>query len=252
MTAASAKCCSHWTWSRLPADGPRRVERAARALFARFNDVLTLPDGSTTTSRGTPRFSSSTDRRLRVLRVRRPQVDERSRQKFERFDVHGTDNRKVPMIQRCDLRQSKPFGCSGHRCVDGAEGKVSIAPNKLRDPDPVGGKNRFCDEVPECEITEELDLGTCPETGRDEVSNFCHDERRDEEGPRVGLQELPTRGMVAIVGVDVGEQWARVDEEGYAPTSARRISSILSEMSSRPLCPAPVARRRRVPRFVPR
>jgi hypothetical protein len=179
-------------------------------------------------------------------------VDGRPRQKFECFDVRGTDNRKVLTIQRCDLSYSESFGCCDHRCVDGPEGKVSIDSNKLRDSEPVGGKDRFGDEVPKCEITEELDFGICPETGRDEVSDFCHEGSRDEQGSRMGLQELTTRRMVAIVGVDVGEQWARVDEEGYAPTSARRISSILSEMSSRPLCPAPVARKRRVPRFVPR
>ncbi len=166
--------------------------------------------------------------------------------------MHGPNNRKVPAIQRRDLNYSKSLSCSDHRRIDGPERKVSIGSNKLRDPEPVSGKDRFCDEVPECQITKEFDLGTDPETGRDEVGNFCHDERRDEQRTWMGLQELPTRRMVAIVGVDVGEQWASVDEEGYAPTSARRISSILSEMSSRPLCPAPVARKRRVPRFVPR
>ncbi len=58
-------------------------------------------------------------------------------------------------------------------------------------------------------------------------------------------QELERFGVVAVVGIDVGVERSRVDEEGYRATSAARISSMRSEMSSRPLRPAPAARRRR-------
>ena len=50
---------------------------------------------------------------------------------------------------------------------------------------------------------------------------------------------------IAVVGVDVGIQRSRIDENSYRPTSAARISSIRSEISSRPLRPTPAARRRR-------
>jgi len=53
--------------------------------------------------------------------------------------------------------------------------------------------------------------------------------------------------MVTVVGVDVGIQRSGVDQESYRSTSAARISSIRSEMSSRPLRPAPAAANLRPP-----
>lgn len=55
-------------------------------------------------------------------------------------------------------------------------------------------------------------------------------------------QQLERFTVMAVVGVDVGVEGAGVDEEGYRVTSAARISSMRSEMSSRPLRPAPAAR----------
>jgi hypothetical protein len=57
---------------------------------------------------------------------------------------------------------------------------------------------------------------------------------------------------MAVVGVDVRVQGARVDDERYRPTSRARISSMRSETSSRPLAPAPAAlslRRPPTPRY---
>ncbi len=51
--------------------------------------------------------------------------------------------------------------------------------------------------------------------------------------------------MVAVVCVDVGVQGPSVDQQRYDRTSARRMSSIRSEMSDRPLAPAPAAISRR-------
>lgn len=52
---------------------------------------------------------------------------------------------------------------------------------------------------------------------------------------------------MAIVGVYVGIQRPGVDQKRYRSISCRRISSIRSAMSFRPLCPAPVANSRRRP-----
>ena len=59
----------------------------------------------------------------------------------------------------------------------------------------------------------------------------------------MGEQEVKRLAVVTVVGVDVGIQWSSVDQDGYFATSDARISSIRSEMSSRPLRPAPAARR---------
>ncbi len=58
--------------------------------------------------------------------------------------------------------------------------------------------------------------------------------------------------MVTVVGVDVGIERAGVDQKRYRLTSARRISSIRSEMSGVPLRPTPAAIKRRRPRGAPR
>jgi len=49
--------------------------------------------------------------------------------------------------------------------------------------------------------------------------------------------------VVSIVGVGVGIQGTGDDEQRYRFTSDRRISSILSEISERPLCPVPTPMR---------
>ena len=66
------------------------------------------------------------------------------------------------------------------------------------------------------------------------------------------LEKLKALGMVAVVCVDVGVQGPDVDQERYCRTSARRISSIRSEMSDCPLAPAPAAISRRRPLWEPK
>ena len=58
----------------------------------------------------------------------------------------------------------------------------------------------------------------------------------------MGQEEFKRLVMVSVVGVDVGVERPGVDQDRYFATSAARISSIRSEMSSRPLRPAPAAR----------
>lgn len=45
------------------------------------------------------------------------------------------------------------------------------------------------------------------------------------------LEQLETLPVVLIVGVDVGVERTRIDDESYRDTSARRISSMRTEMS---------------------
>ncbi|MGH9272448.1 MAG: hypothetical protein ACRDZ2_14365, partial [Ilumatobacteraceae bacterium] len=55
----------------------------------------------------------------------------------------------------------------------------------------------------------------------------------------MGFEQIEAGPMVPVVGVDVGVQRSDVDDQCDAPTSLARISSIRSEMSCRPLDPAP-------------
>ena len=69
------------------------------------------------------------------------------------------------------------------------------------------------------------------------VGHLGHHEHRDDQGPRVvlrGASKAPC--VVLVISVDVGVQGTGVDEQRYRFTSARRISSIRSEISEWPLC----------------
>jgi hypothetical protein len=58
----------------------------------------------------------------------------------------------------------------------------------------------------------------------------------------VGLEQVAGGSVVSVVGVDVRVERSGIDDErGYRTASVDRISSMRSETSLRPLCPAPVA-----------
>jgi hypothetical protein len=138
----------------------------------------------------------------------------------------------------------------GHRChrsslgggedrrVDGSESQVVVPGDELGDADPVAGGDRFGDEVAGGEVTEEADLCVRAEPRGDQERDLGDDERRDEQRAWVGLEQLETSLVVPIVGVDVRVERPGVDDQRDARTSLARISSIRSEMSSRPLDPA--------------
>ncbi len=149
----------------------------------------------------------------------------------------------MPTVECRDLRDIEALGRSDYRCVDGSEGKVPVLAYQLGDPEPITGHHRLNGELPSGEITEEADFGVCTQPTPDEVDDLGDDKGRDDQGTRVGEQEFKRLAMVAVVGIDVGVERSGVDQSGYFATSAARISSMRSEMSWRPLRPAPAARR---------
>ncbi|MGH3328514.1 MAG: hypothetical protein ACRDPT_12085 [Streptomycetales bacterium] len=73
------------------------------------------------------------------------------------------------------------------------------------------------------------------------------DDQCRDEGPGMRLQQRNAGTVVAVVGVDVGVERPGVDDDGYGVTSVRKISSMRSDTSVRPLRPAAAAPRRRGP-----
>ena len=55
-------------------------------------------------------------------------------------------------------------------------------------------------------------------------------------------KKIKGTAVMSVVGVDIGVERSGVDQDRYWVTSTARSSSIRSEMSSRPLRPAPAAR----------
>ena len=138
----------------------------------------------------------------------------------------------------------KTLSGSDDRSVDGSEREVAIPVNQLGDAQPVPGRHRLDDEVPGGKIAQEPDFRSRAQPRADQIGRLGHDERRHYERFGMVSEELQRRVVIAVVRVDIGVQRAGVDQKNYGATSAARISSMRSEMSSRPLRPAPAARNR--------
>lgn len=109
------------------------------------------------------------------------------------------------------------------------------------------GEQVTCRQVPQ-----ESDLGLCAKASADELGDFSDDEGGNDEGSWVSLEQFEANAVVAVIAIDVGIERTGVDDQRDDCTSAARISSMRSAMSSRPLAPAPAARRRRRPGCAPR
>ncbi len=116
-------------------------------------------------------------------------------------------------VERGNLRDTEPFCGCDDRSVGGAEGKVSVLSNKFSDPHPVTCVDVFGEDVPCCQITEKSDFGICAQASADEIGDFGDDERRDDEGSRVSLEQVEASGVVAVVAIDVGVERTGIDDQ---------------------------------------
>jgi hypothetical protein len=153
----------------------------------------------------------------------------------------------VPAIEGHQSSLAEPFGCGDDRGVDCPQWEVPIGAREFGDADPVGGEDRFGDQVPRREIAEKADLGIGTETGAEQVDDLGDDEDRDDEWPRMGLQKLEALPVMPVITIDVGVERPGIDDQGDQATSDRRICSICSDTSDMPLRPAPAASSRRRP-----
>ena len=154
-------------------------------------------------------------------------------------------------IERCDVADTKSFCRGDHRCVCGPERKISILGNEFGDSQPVAREYRLREEVSCGKVAEETHFGVSAETCAEEVGDLGDDECRDDEWSGVAFEQVQACGVVPVVAIDVGVEGAGVDDQRDGRTSLARISSIRSEMSSRPLAPAPAASSCRLPGWAP-
>ncbi len=166
--------------------------------------------------------------------------------------MRWSHDREVAAIERRHLGEVETFRCGDDGRVDGSERQISVVGDELGNSQPIASGDRLGEEAPRSEVTEEADLGIRPESGLDEARHLGDDENGNEERPGMLLEKLKALGMVAVVCVDVGVQGPGVDQQRYGRTSARRISSIRSDTSERPLAPAPAAISLRRPLWEPR
>jgi len=157
----------------------------------------------------------------------------------------------VAAVEGHELTLTKSFGGGDHRGVDRSQRQVSVGARQFSDPNPVGRENRFGDQVPGGEITEEPNLRFWTEPGPEQIHDLGNDEDGNDQRAGMGLQDLEAFPVMPVITVDVGIEGPGIDDEGDQATSARRIRSICSDTSDRPLLPAPAAKRRRRPRPPP-
>ena len=91
------------------------------------------------------------------------------------------------------------------------------------------------------EVAEESDFGLPAESRADQVGDFGDHEDRDDQRAGVAFEQVEACVVVRVVGVDVRVERPGVDDQCDDCCSARKISSMRSETSLRPLRPAPAA-----------
>lgn len=165
----------------------------------------------------------------------------------------GPDHGEVDAVDGGNLSDAQSLGCGYDGCVDGAERQVAISNDEFSNAQPIGGSHRLNAEGAACQVPEEADLGFRTQTCSEQVGHLGDDERGDDQRARMCFEEFQRWPVVGIVSIDVRIERPSVDDQrGYCATSAARISSIRSEMSVRPLRPAPAAPRVRRSRGWPK
>ena len=91
------------------------------------------------------------------------------------------------------------------------------------------------------EVPQKPDFGGRAKPRGQKVSDLGDDEDRHHDRTSVILEESQRLDVVGVVGVDVRVQRAGIGQQAGQVSSSRRISSIRSETSRRPLRPAAAA-----------
>lgn len=138
---------------------------------------------------------------------------------------------EVASVQRGDGSYPQSLSSGNYRGVHRSQRQIAVAPNYFGNSQPVAGQDRFHAEHSTRKITEETHLGGGAEPSADEVHDLGDHELGDDEWLWVGLEQVKALSVASIVRVDVRVQRPGIDDEYYRPLSARRISSMRSEMS---------------------
>ena len=170
------------------------------------------------------------------------------REQLQGIHMSGPDNGEMPTVQRCDLTNPQPLRGGDDRGIGCSEGQITVGDDELGYAQPVGGRDRFSDQVPGRQVAQKASLGVHPKSRADQVVGLCDHEHGDDQRSRMCLQQLQAGLVMTVICIDIGIERSGVDQDGYRATSALRISSMRSEMSGCPLWPTPPAiSRRRLP-----
>ncbi len=92
-----------------------------------------------------------------------------------------------------------------------------VASDQLCDPQDVIGFDRLEAHLAGREVAEESSLGLPAKTTCDQVCDLGDDERRDDQGSGMSLQQLKARLVMSVVAVHIGVKRPGVNDERYRP-----------------------------------
>jgi hypothetical protein len=110
---------------------------------------------------------------------------------------------EVPAIERRKRRDPKTLGCSDDGGVDGSKRQVAVLPDELADAQPVAGVYGLEGECAARDIANEPDLSLRADAARKQIRDLRDRQDGDDQRPRMRLEQLTTRVMMSVVGVDV-------------------------------------------------
>jgi hypothetical protein len=124
------------------------------------------------------------------------------------------------MVERRDLNDSVPLSGSNNGRIDATERQVVVLGNQLRNPDQIGSMDRLDCDAAGGEVSEEPDFRLPAQSCGEQVYDLSNDKTRDQQGAGIRLEKFQTARMMSIVGVDVGVQGTRVDDQRDCVASA--------------------------------
>jgi hypothetical protein len=121
----------------------------------------------------------------------------------ESIDVVRPHDAEVPPIERGDFGDLQPFGGRHDRGVYRAEREIAIPCGQLGHAQPITREHRLGGQCAGSKVAEEANFRLDPETRRNQVGDLGDDKDRNQQRPRMLLEKIEARCVVAVVGVDV-------------------------------------------------
>jgi hypothetical protein len=115
----------------------------------------------------------------------------------------GSYDCEVPAIERRKPRDPKALGCSDDGGVHRSKRQVAVLPDELADAQPVARMYGLDGKRAARDIANEPDLSLLADAARKQVRDLRDRQGGHDQRPRMRLEQLTTRVVMSVVGVDV-------------------------------------------------
>lgn len=110
---------------------------------------------------------------------------------------------EVPSIECRDLGYLEPLGGRYDGRIHRAKREIAVSGGQLRHAQPVGREHRLWGQRAGSKVAEKANFGLDPETRRNQVGDLGDDKDWNQQRPRMLLEKIEARCVVAVVGIDV-------------------------------------------------